>query len=118
MTSPLDFVYASESASTSDLSFDLRKSTSVQRSMRSHWFSLCAIALAALATLVQGHAIVGLEAHGYHNSSHKSPPKLGAVASESAVCSRIGTDLIEKGGNAADAVSSQSLWASQRLNHV
>lgn len=31
--------------------------------------------------------------------------KLGAVASESAVCSRHGTDMLRIGGNAADAVS-------------
>lgn len=31
--------------------------------------------------------------------------KLGAVASESALCSHHGTDILEKGGNAADAVS-------------
>jgi gamma-glutamyltranspeptidase/glutathione hydrolase len=31
-------------------------------------------------------------------------PKLGAVASESAVCSKIGTSLLEKGGNAVDAL--------------
>lgn len=31
--------------------------------------------------------------------------KLGAVASESAVCSRHGTDMLKMGGNAADAVS-------------
>ena len=30
--------------------------------------------------------------------------KLGAVASESDVCSRIGTELLKKGGNAADAM--------------
>ena len=30
--------------------------------------------------------------------------KLGAVASESAVCTQIGIDLIKDGGNAADAV--------------
>ena len=88
--------------------------------MPSHLFSLCALALAALATLAQGHAFVGLQARGYHNSSDKNPPKLGAVASESAVCSRIGTDLLEKGGNAADAVRSQFLVcgdASKKLNH-
>lgn len=32
------------------------------------------------------------------------PPKLGAVASESAVCSRIGTDLLQSGGNAVDSI--------------
>jgi hypothetical protein len=31
-------------------------------------------------------------------------PKLGAVASESAVCSKIGTALIKEGGNAVDAL--------------
>ncbi|WYZ37956.1 hypothetical protein EsH8_II_001462 [Colletotrichum jinshuiense] len=35
--------------------------------------------------------------------SHSSIPKLGAVASESDICSKIGTDLLKKGGNAADA---------------
>lgn len=30
----------------------------------------------------------------------------GAVASEAAVCSEIGVDLMKRGGNAADAVSS------------
>ena len=49
-----------------------------------------------------GSAIVQLEArdHGGNNSGDK----LGAVASESAVCSQIGVELIEQGGNAADAV--------------
>ncbi|KAI0023757.1 gamma-glutamyltranspeptidase [Xylariomycetidae sp. FL0641] len=31
-------------------------------------------------------------------------PKLGAVASESSICSTIGTDLLQAGGNAADAL--------------
>lgn len=31
-------------------------------------------------------------------------PKLGAVASEAGICSRIGTRLLEDGGNAVDAV--------------
>lgn len=30
--------------------------------------------------------------------------KLGAVASESSVCSNIGIDILKEGGNAADAV--------------
>lgn len=34
-----------------------------------------------------------------------APGKLGAVASESAVCSQHGVDILKKGGNAADAVS-------------
>ena len=38
------------------------------------------------------------------NSPLEETPKLGAVASESKVCSRIGTALLQKGGNAADAL--------------
>ena len=37
-------------------------------------------------------------------TSDCSKPTLGAVASESAVCSHIGTDLLKAGGNAADAI--------------
>lgn len=38
-------------------------------------------------------------------SNHKlAPGKLGAVASESSVCSGHGTKILESGGNAADAV--------------
>lgn len=35
---------------------------------------------------------------------HEAKDNLGAVASESSVCSHIGIDLIQDGGNAADAV--------------
>jgi gamma-glutamyltranspeptidase/glutathione hydrolase len=35
--------------------------------------------------------------------------KLGAVASESAICSRHGTEILKLGGNAADAVSDNEL---------
>lgn len=42
-------------------------------------------------------------------SGYPTPPvikhgELGAVASESDVCSHIGVDLLKKGGNAADAL--------------
>lgn len=33
------------------------------------------------------------------------PGKLGAVASENSICSRHGSDILKKGGNAADAVN-------------
>lgn len=49
-----------------------------------------AIALACIPQLVLGH-------------------KKGAVASEVSTCSHVGVDLIEKGGNAADAVSECSV---------
>ena len=35
-----------------------------------------------------------------------APGKLGAIASESAICSQHGADILKIGGNAADAVSS------------
>ncbi len=63
--------------------------------------------LAALLFSVCSHAVLGYTlpadkrgSEQYHESDSK-----GAVASESAVCSRIGVDLISEGGNAADAVS-------------
>ncbi len=40
------------------------------------------------------------------DSTKHHDTKLGAVASESSVCSKIGIDILKKGGNAADAVSS------------
>lgn len=46
----------------------------------------------------------GVVAKGNPLSSHNA--KLGAVASESAVCSNVGIDMLKDGGNAADAVSS------------
>lgn len=36
-----------------------------------------------------------------------APDSLGAVASESSICSSIGIDLLRQGGNAADAVSTR-----------
>lgn len=62
--------------------------------------------LAALLLISCSHAMFG-----YTLPINKREPKQfqesaenGAVASESAVCSRIGVDLIKVGGNAADAV--------------
>jgi gamma-glutamyltranspeptidase/glutathione hydrolase len=43
-----------------------------------------------------------------HQGHHVKDGKRGAVASESAICSRQGIDILELGGNAADAVSSPS----------
>lgn len=41
--------------------------------------------------------------HGVHGD-HKQEGKLGAVASEHAICTNIGIDLLKAGGNAADAL--------------
>ncbi|KAL3439004.1 nucleophile aminohydrolase [Aspergillus tetrazonus] len=43
-------------------------------------------------------------AHKYERSAEAHDGKRGAVASESAICSRQGTDIILMGGNAADAM--------------
>ena len=59
-----------------------------------------------------GLAFIAQHALAHYNSTEYRPnrqydacDKLGAVASENAVCSRIGIDLLKAGGNAADAVS-------------
>ena len=41
--------------------------------------------------------------------------RLGAVASENKICSQIGIDLLEAGGNAADAVGSQNYSSYETL---
>lgn len=37
-------------------------------------------------------------------TDYNKPPKIGAVASQSSVCSNIGTDLLKRGGTAIDAL--------------
>lgn len=72
--------------------------------MHSHVASYFALALLTLTLSGHGKATLGPEARRHGNSNKHHLPKLGAVASESAVCSRIGTKLLKQGGNAADAV--------------
>ena len=66
--------------------------------------------------LVLGQSALSLapRASGYKRSSdqHELKDKLGAVASESSLCSKIGVDLIKDGGNAADAVCLEELRKS------
>ncbi|KAL7620136.1 hypothetical protein AAE478_009129 [Parahypoxylon ruwenzoriense] len=59
--------------------------------------SLTRIAVAILQLGFLARSGLGAVCHGRE-------PRLGAVASESAVCSGIGTDLLKAGGNAADAL--------------
>ena len=72
-----------------------------------HLHSYLALAL-ALGQSALGWAF---PASGYKRSSdqHELKDRLGAVASESSVCSKIGVDLIKDGGNAADAVCLEEL---------
>ena len=62
--------------------------------------------LAALLFINYSHAVLGytLPVDKRESKQFQESAKNGAVASESAVCSRIGVDLIKAGGNAADAV--------------
>lgn len=44
--------------------------------------------------------------------------KLGAIATENAICSRHGIEMLEMGGNAADAVSTKYwLWVGGKLEY-
>lgn len=61
------------------------------------FFKLKSVVGVALAL----NAILPVCAHEQH---HEARDKKGAVASESSVCSKIGIDLLKKGGNAADAL--------------
>jgi gamma-glutamyltranspeptidase/glutathione hydrolase len=40
----------------------------------------------------------------YHHGSDTGHDTLGAVSSESSICSNIGTDVLKDGGNAADSL--------------
>ena len=55
--------------------------------------------MAAFALAATQIALSNLAPQKYGNG------KLGAVASESKICSQIGINLLKSGGNAADAVS-------------
>jgi gamma-glutamyltranspeptidase / glutathione hydrolase len=56
-------------------------------------FSALLVAVSALSTAVSAHP-----------KTAAGEGKVGAVASESAVCSNIGIDVLKASGNAADAV--------------
>ena len=62
---------------------------------------LCSLLCAATAVLAQIEAQKPLSG----NLEELTDPKLGAVASENKLCSQIGIDMLQAGGNAADAVS-------------
>ena len=61
-----------------------------------------------LISAIFGGSVLGVSVPSYvqkrGTSQYEENDKLGAVASESSVCSRIGVDLIKAGGNAADAL--------------
>ena len=62
------------------------------------------LAAGSLSTPALVAALPPPAADGYHPKiSSNGDPKIGAVASEKAYCSQIGTELLQAGGNAADA---------------
>ena len=76
---------------------------------------LCRVSYLVLAFL---HCVFALPpAKRWSLQHHEGKDRRGAVASESAVCSRVGTDLLKQGGNAADAVCTLSchFWAGAVL---
>lgn len=62
------------------------------------------LALAIVFSHLASSLAPPVPAHKRGSEQHEAKDKLGAVASESSVCSHIGIDLIQDGGNAADAV--------------
>ena len=60
-----------------------------------------------ITSLVLAHlslASPGKYPPSYHHGSGSGNDTLGAVASESSICSKIGTDVLKEGGNAADSL--------------
>ena len=68
----------------------------------------CLFLRIALLSAVGGRFMLGIlaspNAQPRSTTQYEENDKLGAVASESSVCSRIGVDLIKAGGSAADAL--------------
>ena len=73
-------------------------------------FPLAAVMLSTFSRLLSGaltlHFALGspIASPPYSHAPHVKKNHLGAVASESEICSHIGTELLKKGGNAADAL--------------
>ena len=67
-----------------------------------HLAQLAATLLAILSQLACGWSLPRFDKRTV--PEHNETNRLGGAASESAVCSRIGVDLLKDGGNAADAM--------------
>ena len=62
-----------------------------------------------LPSLLTSQVIAAPAYNGSHSLHDPEHNKLGAVASESSVCSSIGIDVLKKGGNAADSLVATTL---------
>jgi len=77
-----------------------KQATRFKMVLRQKWTALIAnLAAAQLAACTPTGDLPS-----YPPETETTPPKLGAVASESSICSTIGTQLLRDGGNAADAL--------------
>ena len=82
----------------------LRKTTSPLSVVRLIVVSLFLSAVSALSFSARSSAQQQPFSGQDHDRSEYAPDHLGAVASESNICSQIGIDLLKVGGNAADAL--------------
>jgi gamma-glutamyltranspeptidase/glutathione hydrolase len=73
---------------------------------------LVILSLIILVIHLPGALTTPLEFAPRSSDQNFAPGKRGAVASESSICSRHGTKILELGGNAADAVSLPSKCAN------
>lgn len=62
------------------------------------------MAVTRLASAIYSLMLLAIIPLGQSSPVCSTPPKLGAVASESDICSKIGVQLLKDGGNAADAL--------------
>ncbi len=67
--------------------------------------AVCAFSLSSLLQQAAGGPVASSLGGTSRLEERYAPGHRGAVASESSICSDIGINLLERGGNAADAVS-------------
>ncbi len=83
--------------------------------MLSLWSSFVTLAVGGVVS----QALVGdLQVEGGSMVQKYAPDQRGAVASENYICSNIGVELLERGGNAADAVGLLDKFATFTLTHA
>ena len=97
-------MYTSKSPAYSDIQFSPQSTQNT--SLTARLIRTTVVATLLLILLIEYlQAVHSQDFNGNIVSGEIPAGKLGAVASESALCSHHGTGILEKGGNAADAVS-------------
>lgn len=72
--------------------------------------AVCALSLSSLLLQAEANPLPHLD----ELQETVEPGRTGAVASESDICSEIGINLLQRGGNAADAVHTNSHYEKHR----